>query len=252
MSAVRSRKQDWWIDDDAPTQAVPTRGARGGGGRGGQGATVPLHAVARDVPRLARNQLRQEPRYEEPRYEEYEREGRGVAPPFPGLALPDPSKLLTTALLVGALALLLYLGITSLIDWTRVKLDDMHYGRPRTAQIDAWVGHNETAGTPSHFVAMNLNRRVTILEFPGGDVTKPQVIAGPYLFGRAEDLTVVKLRAGDVNGDDKPDLTVQVKDERLVYINDGAAFRPITAEELAQLQQRELQGQPQKDKKGGR
>ncbi len=35
--------------------------------------------------------------------------------------------------------------------------------------------------------------------------------------------------------DDKKDLIVQVKEERLVYINDGNLFRPITAEELAQL-----------------
>jgi hypothetical protein len=32
---------------------------------------------------------------------------------------------------------------------------------------------------------------------------------------------------------------VQVKDERLVYINDGTNFRPITAEELAQIKQQE-------------
>ena len=84
---------------------------------------------------------------------------------------------------------------------------------------------------------MNLNRRVTIMEFPGGDVTKPMVLVGPTLFGRDQDLTVVKLQVEDINGDGKPDLTVQVKDERLVYINDGAAFRPITAEELAQVKQ---------------
>ncbi len=241
MSAVRDRRHDWWIDDDAPTQALPAQPARG---RGGRGTGVPLQAVGRDVPRLSRAEAR--PRREES-YDEGA--GRGIAPPLPAAPrLPDPTKLLTTGLIVGALALLLYLGITSLIDWTRLKLDDMHYGRPRTAQIDAWVGHNEGAGTPSHFVAMNLNRRVTILEFPGGDVSKPQVIAGPYLFGRSEDLTVVKLRVEELNGDEKPDLTVQVKDERLVYINDGAEFRPITAEELAQLQQRERQ----QDQKGGR
>ena len=33
---------------------------------------------------------------------------------------------------------------------SQIKLDDLHYGRPRTAQLDAWVGHNEAAGTPTH------------------------------------------------------------------------------------------------------
>jgi hypothetical protein len=215
MSAVR--RHQYVLDDDAPTQmfsAGAVRPARG------QAATA-IHAMPRGG-RVAAPAGRS-----------------GGAPrtaPIPGL---DPHRLLSTLLIIGALAIVLYFGITSILAWTQVKMDDMKYGRPRTFQLDAFVGHGEANGTPSHFVAMNLNRRVTIMQFPGGDVTKPQVIVGPYLFGRSEDLTVVKLRAEDVNGDDKPDLTVAVKDERLVYINDGAAFRPITAEELAQLKAQE-------------
>ena len=207
MSALPKHRyeQDWWADD-APTQAVPT-----GKIRAARPATVPLRPAPAP------------------------RQRQAVARP----ALPDPSKVLVMAALIGTLALLLYLGITGLIGWTKVKMDDLHYGRPRTAQLDAFVGHNESAGTATHFVAMNLNRRVTIIEFPGGDITKPQVIAGPYLFGRSEDLTVVTMHVQDVNGDNKPDLIVQVKDERLVYINDGNGFRPITADELAHLKQTE-------------
>jgi hypothetical protein len=241
MSVARERRQDWWTDeydDDAPTQAVPARATRGAAPRRSarqMAATVPLHAVAHDVPRVTRATRpvgRGAAEYEGPAAE------RGL--PVPALPpLPDLSKVVTSVLLVGGLALLLYLGLTSLIGWGREKIDDVHYGRPRTTQLDAWVGHNEAGGSPSHFVALNLNRQVTIIEFPGGDVSKPQVIAGPYLFGRSEDLTVVKLRVEDANGDDKPDLTVQVKDERLIYINDGTAFRPITSEELAQVRQKE-------------
>ena len=49
----------------------------------------------------------------------------------------------------------------------------------------------------------------------------------------------MRLRLDDVNGDEKPDLTVRVKDERLVYMNENGGFRPITAEELAQLKTKE-------------
>jgi hypothetical protein len=219
MSAVR--RQQHYVLDDAPTQAIPSGAARG---------AAPLRAV----PRGAAGQ----------------RGGRSAyaagwdnaAPHSRATSFPDPSRIISTLVIIGALAIVLYFGITSLIAWTQVKLDDLHYGRPRTSQIDAFVGHGEANGAPTHFVAMNLNRRVTVMEFPGGDVTKPQVIVGPYLFGRAEDLTVVKLRVEDVNADGKADLLVQVKDERLVYVNDGAAFRPITAEELAQLKQQEEGG----------
>jgi hypothetical protein len=212
------------LDDDAPTQAVS-----GGAVRGSRGATAaPLRAVPRGAasPRGGRAA--------------YANDWDGNAQrTLPLSSFPDPSKIASTAVIIVALAVVLYFGITSLLAWTQVKLDDLHYGRPRTSQLDAFVGHGEANGAPSHFVAMNLSRRVTVIEFPGGDVTKPQVIVGPYLFGRAEDLTVVKLRVEDINGDGKADLLVQVKDERLVYINDGAAFRPITTEELAQLKQQE-------------
>lgn len=215
MSAAQKYRphEEWW-DDDGATQAIPV----------GRGARVAGTATLRPVPRTAGHRAGASGATQ-----------RTVTLP----SLPDPSRALTTVAIVGALAVLLYFGITSLMAWTQVKLDDLKYGRPRTSQLAANVGHGEANGALTHLVAMNLNRQVTVIEFPGGDVTKPRVIVGPYLFGRAEDLTVVKLRVEDVNGDDKKDLLVQVKDERLVYINDGAAFRPITAEELARLKQQE-------------
>lgn len=218
MSAARRHQQYVVIDDDAQTQIIASGAVRR--------AAAPLRAVPQAAPA---------PRRQRTAYAEgwQGQPAQGRKP----LAMPDPSRILTTALLIGALAIVLYFGITSLLAWAQVKMDDLQYGRPRTSQLDAFVGHGEANGTPTHFTALNLNRRVTIMEFPGGDVTKPQAIVGPTLFGRDEDLTVIKLRVEDVNGDDKPDLTVQVKDERLVYINDGTTFRPITSDELAHLKQ---------------
>lgn len=129
-----------------------------------------------------------------------------------------------------------YAVISTAVDWTQIRLNDVQYGRPRTMQIDAFVGHNEVEGTPSHFIAMNLNRRVTVLEMPGGDSTKASAIIGPYLFGKGEDLTPVQIAAQDVNTDDKPDLIVSVKNEQLIYLNDGASFKLMTPEERQALQ----------------
>ena len=137
---------------------------------------------------------------------------------------------------VAMFALVAYLGVSAALDWTRVKLDDLQYGRPRTVQMDAYVGHSEAEGAPSHFIAMNLNRRVTIVQLPGGDSAKASVILGPYLFGQGEDLTPVQLNAQDVNADQKPDLVISVKNEQLLYLNDGAAFRLATAEERVAIQ----------------
>jgi hypothetical protein len=137
---------------------------------------------------------------------------------------------------IALTALVAYVVLSAAIQWVQVKIDDMQYGRPRTMQIDAYVGHNEADGVPSHFVAMNLNRRVTIIEMQGSDPTKINTIIGPYLFGQGEDLAPVQISAQDLNGDNKADLIVSVNNEQLFYLNDGASFKLATPEERAAIE----------------
>jgi hypothetical protein len=128
---------------------------------------------------------------------------------------------------VGMIAMLaLWVLGTMLVSWWNVTQDDWHYGRPRTFQIDVRVGHNGDV-TPSHFIAMNLNRHIIIIEFPGGDPTKAKDYLGPTLFGDGQDLTPVTLSFKDVNGDGKLDMLVHIQDQTFVFINDGTQFRPL-------------------------
>src|SRR5205085_7367435 len=99
------------------------------------------------------------------------------------------------------------------------------------------VGHNDGAGTPTHFIAMNLNRQVVVLEIPGGDASKIRTITGPYLFGAGEDKTPVVLRFDDLNRDGSQDLIVNVKNEEIAYLNKNGEFQNITPEERVQLNQ---------------
>jgi hypothetical protein len=163
-----------------------------------------------------------------------------------------PARGLAMAAGAALTALALYVAVSAFIEWTQVKLDDFQYGRPRTFQTDAYVGHSESEGVPSHFIAMNLNRRVTILELPGGDSTKATTIVGPYLFGQGEDLTPVQVSAQDVNGDSKPDLVVSVKNEQLIYLNDGSAFKLIGPEERAAIEKAQSAVSPQTSPEGGK
>ena len=137
---------------------------------------------------------------------------------------------------IGLGLIVAYAALSLLIGWTRLWVDDLRYGRPRTQQLSGFVGHNEGAGEPTHFIAMNLNRRVVVIELPGGDVSKAQTLQGPYLFGANEDLTPVGLRLNDINGDTKQDLVVSVKNEEIIYINAGDSFRLITADERQTLE----------------
>lgn len=128
---------------------------------------------------------------------------------------------------VGMIAMLaLWVLGTMLVNWWNVTQDDWHYGRPRTFQIDVRVGHNDDV-TPSHFIAVNLNRHIIIIEFPGGDPTKAKDYLGPTLFGDGQDLTPVTLSFRDVNGDGKLDMIVHIQDQTFVFINDGTQFRPL-------------------------
>ncbi|HLI05891.1 MAG TPA: hypothetical protein VKV40_04915 [Ktedonobacteraceae bacterium] len=113
------------------------------------------------------------------------------------------------------------------VNWWNVTQDDWHYGRPRTFQIDAVVGHNDSPAIPSHFIALNLNRHIIIIEFPGGDATKAKDYIGPTLLGDGQDLTPVTLSFKDVNGDGKPDMLIHIQDQTIVFLNDGSQFRPL-------------------------
>ena len=79
---------------------------------------------------------------------------------------------------------------------------------------------------PSHFIAINLNRHVEVIECPGGDCSHAVIYVGPILFGDGEDITPVTLTFQDVNGDGKPDMVIHILDQRVVFINDNGKFRP--------------------------
>ena len=131
------------------------------------------------------------------------------------------------AVIVGMLLMAaLFLMMNTLSSWWQIHQDDVTYGRPRTFQVDAVVGHNDSVSNPSHFIFINLNRHVVIIELPGGDTTHARIYNGPTLFGNGQDLTPVTAVFKDVNGDGKIDMIVQIQDQRLVFINDGTQFVP--------------------------
>lgn len=143
-----------------------------------------------------------------------------------------------TYLLTAALALLaVYALLNTALGWGRSWLDYISYGTPRTFHLSAFVGHEENDGSPTHLIAMNLDRQVLVIEVPGGDPSKVRAMPGPYLFGAGEDKTPVTLKLADVNGDSHDDLIVRIKNEEMVYVNQGGAFQLISAEQRKELLQ---------------
>lgn len=139
---------------------------------------------------------------------------------------------------VGMLAMLvLWMVLAMAVSWVQTTLDDIRYGRPRTFQIDAVVGHNDSASNPSHFVAINLNRRIQIIEMPGGDSSHARIYQGPQLYGSNNDLAPVTLSFADLNGDHKPDMIIHFQGSQMVLINDQGGFRPPRPDERHQVEQ---------------
>ena len=139
---------------------------------------------------------------------------------------------------VGMIAMLaLWTLLTMAVSWWNTTWDDIHYGRPRTFQVDAFVGHNESAGTPSHFIAINLKGRIEVIEMPGGDGSKARIYLGPQLYGQGDDLIPVTLSFADVNGDHLPDMIIHFGTTRIVFINDQGGFRPLRPEERLPVEQ---------------
>lgn len=140
------------------------------------------------------------------------------------------------ALILGMCTMLaLVAGMSAFSSWWQTHQNDATYGRPRTYQADAIVGHNDGVGKRSHFIFMNLNRHVIIIEFPGGDTAHALIYTGPTLFGDGGDLVPVTGEFRDVNGDGRPDMIVHMQDQTIVFINDGSKFRPLQPGERVNL-----------------
>jgi hypothetical protein len=125
---------------------------------------------------------------------------------------------------VGMLVTVLVLLVSQVVvPWGMKTADDVHYGYPRTTQEDHYVGH-EQAGMPSHFVAMNLQGQITVVELPGGNLKGAQLLVGPRLLGKGADLAPVRL---DFVGEKKhPDLVVVVQSVQVRFHNTGTSYRP--------------------------
>lgn len=131
---------------------------------------------------------------------------------------------LVTLLIGMIITILLLMAINALTSWWQEYQDNLHYGYPRTSQLDAIVGHNDSQENPTHFIFLNLRGHIEVIEIPGGDVSHARIFSGPTLFGDGRDLTPV---TGEIrNEDGRRDLIVHIQNQQIVFVNDGTTFHP--------------------------
>src|SRR5437899_776953 len=69
---------------------------------------------------------------------------------------------------LGMLTMLcLWAASAAVLSWWNSHQLDSTYGTPRTYQTDQVVGHADSTDHPTHFIAVNLNSRITIIQIPG-------------------------------------------------------------------------------------
>jgi hypothetical protein len=143
---------------------------------------------------------------------------------------PPPHKRKVHWVVILWIGMLAMLALYLLWNWSTSWWTDHQlyatYGFPRTFQTDGVVGHTDSTDHPSHFIFLNLNGHVLIIEFPGGDATHAKIYSGPQIFADNPSSVPVTGEFKDVNGDGKIDLIVHIGEQKIIYLNTGTDFKP--------------------------
>jgi hypothetical protein len=126
---------------------------------------------------------------------------------------------------IGMMLMVLgWIGLQLLGNWWTNHQLDASYGFPRTYQTDAIVYPGDSADHPSHYIFLNLNGIVEIIELPHGDSSHARIYKGPTIFSDNAPLVPVTGEFRSVNG--KAEMLVHIQNQVVLYINDGTQFKP--------------------------
>src|SRR5712691_11784407 len=110
-----------------------------------------------------------------------------------------PHWLLISGLSMFVLLLLWWLLTWVSAWWTQHQLDAT-YEYPRISQVDAVVYPGDTSTHPSHYLFLNLNGVVLIIELPHGDSAHAKIYKGPTIFSDNADQVPITGEFKVVNG----------------------------------------------------
>ena len=140
---------------------------------------------------------------------------------------PKPKRSVHWLLILGigmAVMLGLSTGLVWAANWWTEHQLDATYGFPRTYQTDAVIYAGDTAAHPSHYIFLNLNGAVEIIELPHGDSAHARIYKGPTIFSDQAALTPVTGEFKNVGG--KIEMLVHIQNQVIIYVNDGTQFKP--------------------------
>lgn len=129
---------------------------------------------------------------------------------------------------IGLAMIIMLMGwllVTLLMAWWQNKQDDWAYGNPRTYQTDMNVGHGTSQQPMSHFIAVNLNGVIQVIEDDTNAAHMYTITTLPAGSGNVP----VTLKFQDMNADGKLDMLVVIGDASsnqftVFLLNNGSAF----------------------------
>jgi hypothetical protein len=131
-----------------------------------------------------------------------------------------PLVMIGASMLVTFLFLWMVQGIWA---WSRMQLDTLQYGFPRTTHWEQGVGH----GGNSIFLATNQHGQIYVLEILEDNTASAHLLVGPHLLGPGADLAPVQIA---FQGDPRhPDLLIEVQSIVMRFHNTGSTYVPIVA-----------------------
>jgi hypothetical protein len=140
---------------------------------------------------------------------------------------PPPKRHLHWSLILGVgmiLMLALWAGGSMALNWWQNHQLDSMFGMPRIFHAGAVVYPSDTSDHPSHYIFLNLNGTVAIVEIPHGDISHARMYKGPAIYADNPGYTPVTGEFRQVNG--KMELIVHIGDQQFIYLNDGTQFKP--------------------------
>ncbi len=131
---------------------------------------------------------------------------------------------------IGVFCIFLVAGWTGLnfvTSWYQGVQNDWTYGKERHFEINAVVGHGDSATNPSHFTAENNNGQIIVIELPGNNVSKAKIYQIETVPGNAGN-PPVRISFQDMTGHGRLDMLVQIGDgAATLYVtlfNNGSQF----------------------------
>jgi hypothetical protein len=143
----------------------------------------------------------------------------------PVFTLPkrDYKPLIVVGMLVVAVVIFVFQAVV--IPWWQSVTDQWQYGNSKISTLEVVVGHQDSKQHPTCILSFDLNGRVEVIEFPGGNAENANSYPGATIYGENKDHRIITVEPIHMR-QNRIDLLVHIEGMAATPIlyNTGSAF----------------------------